>query len=73
MDDWDKFNQTSLREEEIFYSSLNMEYIAGADYMHAKGVCKDFQIKNLGEYHDLYVQSNKLLLADVFENLRNMS
>ena len=72
MDDWGKFNQTSLPEEEIFYSSLNMEYIADADYMHAKRVCKDFQIKNLGEYHDLYVQCNTLLLADIFENFRNI-
>ena len=49
-----------------------MEDITDADYMHRKRVCKDFEIKNVGEYHDLYVQSDKLLLADVFENLRNM-
>ena len=40
--------------------------------MHANRVCKDFEIKNLGEHHDLYVQSDTLLLADVFENFRNM-
>ena len=40
--------------------------------MHAKRVCNDFEIKNLGEYHDLHVQSNTLLLADVNENFRNM-
>ena len=49
-----------------------MEGITDADYRHAKIVCKDFEIKNLGEYHDLYVQSDTLLLPDVFENLRNM-
>ena len=40
--------------------------------MHAKRVCKNFEIKNLAEYHDLYVQGNTLLLADVFQNFRNM-
>ena len=73
IDDWEKFNQTSLHEKEDFYSNLNMEDITDADYAHAKIVCKDFEIKNLGEYHDLYVQSDALLLADVFENFRNVS
>ena len=50
-----------------------MEDITDADYAHAKRVCQDFEIKNLGKYHDLCVQSNTLLLADVFENSRNMS
>ena len=49
-----------------------MEDIADADYMHAKRVCKDFEIKNLGECHDLYLKSDTLLLADVFKNLRKM-
>ena len=49
-----------------------MEDITDADYAYAKRVSKDFQIKDLGEYHDLYVQSNILLLADVFDNFRNM-
>ena len=49
-----------------------MEDITDADHVHAKRVCKDFEIKNLGEYHDLYVQSDTLLLADVYENFRNM-
>ena len=71
MDDWEKFNETSLLEKEDFYSHLNMEDITDADYVHAKKVCKDFEIKNLGEY-DLYVQSDTLLLADVLENFRNM-
>ena len=54
-----------------FYSHLNMEDITDADYAHAKGICKDCEIKNLGEYHDLYVQSDTLLSADEFENFRN--
>ena len=41
--------------------------ITDADYAHAKNVCKYFETKHLGEYHDLYVQSDTLLLADVFE------
>ena len=45
-----------------------MEDITDADYVYAKRVCKDFEIKNLGEYHDLCVESNTLLLPDVFEN-----
>ena len=72
MDDWEKFNETLLPEKEVFYSHLNMEDITDADYSHAKRVCKDFEIKNLGEYHDLYVQGNTLLSADAFENDRNM-
>ena len=72
MDDWEKFNETSLPEKEDFYSHLNMEDITNADYVHTKRVCKDFEIKNLGEYHDLHVQSDTLLLAGVFENFRNV-
>ena len=45
-----------------------MKDTASADYMHRKRVCKDFNLKNLEEYHQLYVQSDTLLLADVFEN-----
>ena len=48
-----------------------MEDITNADHKHAKTVWKDFKIKNLGEYYDLLVQSNTLLLADVFESFRN--
>ena len=46
-----------------------MEDIAYADYMHAKRLCRDFEIKNLGEYHDLYLTSDTVLLADVFKNM----
>ena len=49
-----------------------MKGITDVVYVHAKRACKDFEIKKLGEYHDLYVKSNTLLLADVFENSRNM-
>ena len=47
-----------MPEREEFYSNLNMEYITDADYMHAKRACKDFDIKDLGEYHDLFLKSD---------------
>ena len=56
MDDKEKSNVTSLLEKEDFYSHLNMEDITDVDYALAERVCKDFEIKDLGEYHDLYVQ-----------------
>ena len=46
MDEWKRFNETSLLEKEELYSNLNMEGITHANYMHAKRVCKDFKIKN---------------------------
>ena len=49
-----------------------MDDITDADYIHAKRVSKNFQKKNLGEYHDLYLKSVTLLLANVFENFRKM-
>ena len=49
-----------------------MEDITDADYAYAERVCKEFEIKNLGEYYNLYVQSNTLLSADAFENFRNI-
>ena len=49
-----------------------MEDIADANYMHAEIVCKDFETKNLDEYHDLYFKSDTLLLVDVFENFRKI-
>ena len=72
MDDRKRFNETLSPRKEDFYSNLNMENIKDSNHNHAKRVCKDFQIKNLGEYHDLYLQSDTLLLADVFENFRKM-
>ena len=72
MDDWEKFNEASLPEKEDFYSDLNMDDITDSGYNHAKIVCKDFEIKDLGEYHDLYLKSDMLLLVDVSENFRKM-
>ena len=66
MDYWQKFNEKSLSEKEDFYSHVNMEDIIDSDYTHAKRICKDLEVKNLGEYHDFYVQRSTLSLADVF-------
>ena len=49
-----------------------MEHVTDGDYTQAKRVCKHFEIKHLGEYHHLHVQSDTFLLATVFENLQNM-
>ena len=71
IDSWKRFDETSLPVKEAFYSSLNMEGITGVDYRHAKGVCKEFKLKNQCDYHEFYVKRDALLLADVFENFRN--
>ena len=72
MDSWERFNETSLPNKKYFYSNLNMENIDDIDYRHDNNVFKSFKLENLGDYHDLYVQSDTLLLADVFENFRDM-
>ena len=66
-DNWERFKETSLPNKESFYSNLNMENIDDIDYRHGNNM---FKLKNLREYHDLYVQSDTLLSADVFENFR---
>ena len=66
-----RLNETSLPDKIAFYSELNLEDITDKDYAHAQKVWELFEIKNLGEYHDLYVQCYTLLLADVFENFRD--
>ena len=67
MNSWERFDETSLPDEEAFYSELNLEDITDKDYDHALNVWDVFEIGNLGEYHNLYVQCDTLLLADVFE------
>ena len=72
MDNWERFNETSLPPKESFYSEYNLEDISDEDYNHAKKVWNVFEIKDFGEYHDLYVQSDTLLLSDIFENFRKV-
>ena len=69
MDSFEKFKE-QLPSKEEFYSVLNDEHISDDDYEHAKKVWETFSMKNMGEYHDKYLTSDILLLADVFESFR---
>ena len=71
MDSWEKFNETSLPPKKSFYSELNLEDISDKDYLQAQKNWHAFGIRNLGEYRDLYVQTDTLLLADVYEKFRD--
>ena len=68
---WDKFEESQLPPIESFYSNLNMSNVIEGDYEHAQRVWKEFRIRNLGEYHDLYLKTSVILLADVFEAFRD--
>ena len=72
MTDWDKFKETKLPPREAFYSKLNMSGVGNEDYEHANRVWKGFGLKHLGEYHDLYLKMNIILLANVFEAFRKV-
>ena len=72
MDSWGKFDETTLPPKEAFYSNLNLEDITDEDYAHAQKAWDVFEIKNLGKYHYLCVESDTLLLADVYKIFRNM-
>ena len=69
MGDWEKFNETSSPENKEFYSNLKMEDITDSEYNHAKRVSNDFEIKSLGEYHDLYLKHDTLSLAIFLKTL----
>ena len=72
MDSWEKFNEKSLPSKKYFCSNLNMEDIDDIDYRNGNIVFKRFELENLRDCHDLYLQSDALLLAAVFENFRDM-
>ena len=73
MDSMNRFDETSLPSIDKFYSKLQVKHISEKDYKHAKKVSDAFEIKTLGEYHDLYVQTDTAQLSDVFENFRSLS
>ena len=68
----EKFRETQLPPKEKFFSKLN-DCEVSDDYEHAQKVWKEFEVKNMGKYHDLYLKSDVLLLADVFEEFRRNS
>ena len=75
MDSWKKFEETSLPQKNAFYSRLNRKGIRDQDHEHAQQVCNritpEHEIITLGDYHDVYLATDVLLLADVFETFRN--
>ena len=64
-------DETTLPPKKTFNSKLNLEDISNKDYLFPQKVWEEFGIRNLGEYHDLYVQTDTLLLADVYEKFRD--
>ena len=70
MDSFEKFDQTELPTKDQFYSILNDQHITTDEYKHAKKVWKAFKIKTMGEYHDVHLKSDVLLLTDIFESFR---
>ena len=70
MSSWDHFKEMQLPPIEAFYSKLSMPLISSDDYQHAQRVWKEFRIHNLGDYHDLYLRTNVVLLANVYEAFR---
>ena len=72
MNNWEKFDGTSLADkEDAFYSNLNLKGITYVAYRHAEIMHREFAINNLGDHQDFYVQSDTLLLADLFVKFRN--
>ena len=72
MNSFDKFEETELPSQESCYSSKTDTNISRQNYKHAQKVWRKSACKNIGDYHDLYVQLDTLLLADCFENFRNL-
>ena len=72
MNSFEKFSERQLPSKDKFFDKLNGSHVSKADYNHAQNVWKEFGMKNMGEYHDLYLKTDVLLLADVFEEFRSV-
>ena len=72
MDDFEKFKKQSLPKKTSFFSRLKQEKVSDKDFEHAQKVWKEFELKNMGDFHDLYLKTDVLLLADVMENFRKL-
>ena len=72
MDSFYRFDEKELPSIEEFYSSIKKEDISDEDYEHAQKVFQEFKLSSLGDYHDLYVKTDVLLLSDVFESFRKV-
>ena len=73
MDSFQKFSETQLPKRDDFYSLLTNEEISESEYAQAQKVWETFGIENMGQYHDLYLKSDVLLLADIFQNFREIN
>ena len=72
MNDWNKFNETELPSIDKFYSNLHLNHLNKEDHKHAQNVWNTFNIKIIGEYHDLYVNSDTTQLADILDQFRTL-
>ena len=72
MDSWNRFNKTRLPSKDKFYSNLYMSGVGDGEYEHVRNVWREFRIRNMGEYHNLYLKTDTILLASVFESFRSV-
>ena len=70
MDDWEKFQENCIPPVEVLYSKLNLPGTSECDYDDAQRVCREFGMKDLGDYHGLYLKTDVLLLSIIFKTFR---